>query len=312
MISHFRKFIVLPLALLLTFSLSGCEGIAYREAVNLYNNQKYAQAAERFSELEGYEDSAELYTRSRYWDAVVMMEEGRYSEAQTRFQEMGDYEDSVQRLQECRYQLAVADFENGDYAQAEEAFLDFSEYRQSPEYLRQLNWLKFYDYIRENGNDAGGCFVISTQQNERTVNVMVDNAAPNQITLATLWEKDMGYVFRDEMAITFAMDNFTAVFTADSSFTMDFNGKEIGSVQTAGGHFSITTCTADMPLVPDTFAMSVTDNQGNVTDSTDFADGTMFEEMQANYIACMTVFKQVFADSGLEITLADMGFENLA
>lgn len=312
MISHFRKFIALPLALLLTFSLSGCEGIAYREAVDLYNNQKYAEAAERFSALEGYEDSAELYTRCLYWDAVVMMEEGRYSEAQTRFQEMGDYEDSVQRLQECRYQLAVADFENGDYAQAEEVFLKSPEYRQTPEYLRQINWLKFYDYICENGNDAGGCFVISTQQDDRTINVMVDSSAPNQITLTSAWEKDMGYVFRDELTMTFALDNFNAVFTADSSFTMDFNSQVIGSTQTASGQFSIITCTADMTLVPDTFAMSVTDNQGNVTDSTDFADGTMFEEMQANYIACMTVFKQVFADSSLEITLADMGFENLA
>ena len=312
MISHFRKLIILPLALLLTLSLSGCDAIAYREAVTLYNNQKYAEAAERFSQLDGYEDSAELHTRSLYFEAVLLMEEGRYSEAQPRFYKLGDYEDSVQRLQECRYQLAVADFENSDYAKAEEAFLEFPEYRQSPEYLRQINWMKFYQHIRDTGSDAGGCFVISTQQDQRTVNILVDSAAPNQITLSASWEKDMGYLFRDELAITLAPDNFAAVFTADSSFTMDFDGKEIGSAQTAAGLFSIATCTADMTLVPDTFAMTVTDNQGNVTNSTDFADGTMFEEMPANSPAILTVFTQFFADSGLGITPADIGFENLA
>ena len=311
MISHFRKLIALPVALLLTFSLSSCEGIVYREAIDLYNNQKYAEAAEKFSELDGYEDSAALHTRSLYMEAVLLMEEGRYSEAQPRFYKLGDYEDSILRLQECKYQLAVENFENGNYAHAEEVFLEFPEYRQTPEYLRQINWQKLYDYICENGSEGGGCFVFSIQQDDRTVDVMVDNVDPGKIFLIGTLEKDMGYVFRDDLTISLTRDSFEALFTADSTFTMDINGESAGSTQTATGHFSITTCTADMELIPDTFSMTVTDNQGKVTNSSDFADGTIFPEMQKNYAAIMAVFPRFLADSGLDLTPADIGFENL-
>ena len=311
MISHFRKLIALPLVLLLTFSLSSCESLRYRDAIDRYNDGNFDAAIEMFYELGDYEDSAELFTRSHYMAAITRMEAGNYEEALPRFIKLGDYEDCPQRVTECRYQLAIAAFEQGDYPQAESEFLEFTDYRKSAEYLRQINWMKFYNYICESGSDAGGCFVISTQQDQRTVNVMVDSAAPNQITLNASWEKDMGYVFRDELAINFTLDSFTANFTADSIFTMDFNGQAIGSTQTAAGQFSITTCTADMTLVPETFSMTVTDNQGKVTNSTDLADATMLEEMQANYAAIMALFPQIFADSDLGLTPADIGFAAL-
>jgi tetratricopeptide (TPR) repeat protein len=311
MISHFRKLIALPLALLLTLSLSSCEGLTYREAIDLYNEQKYSEASVLFSQLGDYEDSAELLTRCFYWETIQLMEQGNYAEALPRFIELGDYEDCAQRIIECRYQLAMVAFNDGDYAQAEQEFLDFADYRQTPEYLRQINWMKFYHYICENGSEGGGCFVFSTQQDARTVNVLVDSAAPDQITFIASWEKDMGYIFRDVLSIAITRESFDASFTAESTFTMDFDGKEIGSVQTAEGRFSITDCTADMELAPETFTKTVTDNQGKVTNSTDPADATMFQEMQKNYTAIMAVFPQVLVDSGLGITPADMGFANL-
>lgn len=305
MISHFRKLIALPLALLLTMSLPSCDSLSYREAVNLYNAQKYAEAAELFSQLGDYEDSAALFKRSRYWEAVKLMDLGDYSAALPRFIKLDDYEDSAQRLQECRYQLAVTAFENGEYDHAEKEFLDFSDYRQSPEYLRQINWQKFYDYVLAAGT-------VTAQQEDRTVRILADAAEPEKISFTAVWEKEMGYTFRDELTISVTRDSFEALFTANSSFTMDFKGKDIGSVQTAEGRFSITACTADMELTAEAFTMTVTDNQGKITNSQDPADGTMFPEMQENYTAIMAVLPQVLADSGLGIAPADIGFENLA
>ena len=148
-----------------------------------------------------------------------------------------------------------------------------------------------------------------SQQDDRTVNAMVDLVEPGTISLISVLDQDLGYVFRDEMTIHLTRDSFDAFYTADSTFIMDFNNTDIGSAQTAAGRISITTCTADMELVPDTFAMTATDNQGNETNSTEFADGTMFEEMQKNYTAIMTAFPQMLAEAGL--TPADIGFENL-
>lgn len=312
MISHFRKLIAISLVLILTFTLTGCDSQIYREAVNLYNAQEYTQAAELFAQLGDYENSKEMISRCNYWEAVKLMEQGDFSAALPRFVKLGNYEDSPQRLLECRYQVAVAAFESGDYAQAEAEFLEFSNYRQTPEYLRQLNWQKFYDYVRETGGESGGAFVISIPQDTCTVDILVDSANPGSITLYASWEKEMGYTFRDDLAISLTRESFDAAYTANSSFTMDFNGTDIGSLQTATGRFSITDCTADMELTPETFTMTVTDNQGKVTNSNNPADGTMFPQMQTNYTVIMTTFPQVLAESGLGIIPADLGFENLA
>ena len=59
----FLKLTATFLALLLILSMTGCDNLDYREAVELYNDQNYKAAAEIFYALDDYEDSAELYTR---------------------------------------------------------------------------------------------------------------------------------------------------------------------------------------------------------------------------------------------------------
>ena len=312
MISHFRKLIALPLALLLTLSLPSCDSLSYREAVVLYNAQEYAQAAELFSQLGDYEDSATLFKRSRYWEAVKLMEEGKYSTALPRFIKLGDYEDCPQRLTECRYQLAVEAFENDEYQQAEKDFLEFADYRQTPEYLRQINWQKFYDYVCDAGSEDGSLRVITIPQEDRTVSASIDSEKPGRLTFAVVWEKDMGYVFRDDLTVTLTRDSLEATFSASSTFAMDFKGKEIGSLQTTDGHFSITDCTADTELTADSFQMTVTDNLGKNSSSSDPADSTMQDAIQENFAAIIEVLPQILADSGLGISPVDIGFEKLA
>ena len=126
--TNIRKLTAVFLAVLLLLSMTGCDSLDYREAVNLYNAQEYEAAGELFYELGDYEDSKQLYTRCQYWIAVELMEKGIYTEALPRFLKLGDYEDSQARAMECKYQRAIAAFDSGNLNEAETFFLDAPDY----------------------------------------------------------------------------------------------------------------------------------------------------------------------------------------
>ena len=133
----FPKLLALVLILGILLSMTGCEAMDYRRAVDMYNRGSFDGAAELFAALGDYEDSRELVTRSHYWAAITRMEQGKFEEALPRFLKLGDYEDCPQRVTECKYQMAVARFEDGKLSEAESVFLEFPDYKQAPEYLRR-------------------------------------------------------------------------------------------------------------------------------------------------------------------------------
>ena len=132
---------------LLVVSMTGCQALDYRDAIDLYNSGHYAQAAEMFAQLGEFEDSARLETLCYYWIAVDTMQTGDYAAAIPLLEAMNGYEDTADRITECQYQLALQSFEQGDLKTAESYFLLSPDYRQTPEYLRQITWQKFFDAV---------------------------------------------------------------------------------------------------------------------------------------------------------------------
>jgi len=285
---------------ILTTALTGCTTLNYRKAVHLYNARQYDEAIELFYELGNYEDSAELFTASHYWAAMERMEAGNYGEALPRFLKLGDYEDAADRAKECKYQLAIQAFNEDRYGDAENYFNDLSNYRQTQEYLRQLRWQAFYDYIVENGAEGGGCYVFSSQVGDRAVDIMVDMMTPSQITMCASWEKDMGYVFYDSLTLGLERDTTVAAFTADRRFTMAFGEDTIGSQQTGSGTVDLSTYTPGSPLVLSNFDMTVSDNQGNTTNTQDSVNSDMDEAMAANMSAILECLSILLAQAGVE------------
>lgn len=306
-----KSTVTLLLVCALAFSLTGCDSLDYREAIKLYNAGKYDQAAALFSELDEYEDSAALHTRSLYWAAITRMEEGNYPEALPRFQKLGNYSDSTQRATECTYQIALAAFEEGNFADAEMHFRELDDYRFSREYLRRIHWQKLFDAVMEVGTESGGIYTIATQAGQHSVSIMADPSDSPQLLFTVSWEKNTEYAFRDHLTLTMTRDSLEAVFTAGSSFTMDYLGSQIGSQQAARGCIDLSTCTPDTVLVIDSLSKSVIDNQGNTSTSEDPADATLTEDMQENYRILMTTLPQLLAEAGIGLTLQDIGFSAL-
>lgn len=299
----FKSLAALSLALVFCICMTGCSQQTYRKAINLYNKGEFDAAATLFSELDGYKDSGELQTLSRYWEAITMMEAGEFSQALPRFIKLGAYEDSAERAAECKYQMAVDAFESADYHTAENYFLEQPQYRQTEEYLRRISWQQLFDAVTA----AGG-----TLENSQDGTVLrVTAASPAQLILSVSITKDMGYDFYDDLILTLTRDSLVADFTATSSFEMTFLGEQIGSVQTASGKANISTCTTDTRLIPETFQMTVTDNLGNISTSNDPADCLMADAMAENLATLLTGIPQLLAQSGIELTLGEIGFASI-
>lgn len=310
--NRFTKATVLVLMLsILVLSLTGCDALDYRKAVDQYNAENFDTAAQMFSALGDYEDSRELVTRSHYWAAVTRMEAGNYEEALPRFLKLGDYEDSAQRAVECKYMQAVAAFTAGDLAEAEVLFLEQPEYKQTPEYLRQITWQKFFEAVKAAGHESDTGITLQKEQNGRVFSITAVPSEPNALVFSASNTKDMGYVFYDDLALTLTRDSLEAEFTATGSFTMDYLGNEIGSRQTASGKVDISVCTAETVLSVDAFEMTVTDNKGNTSTSTDPADSLMAQDMAQNLAALLDSIPQILAKAEIALTLYDIGFAAL-
>ena len=285
-----RIFKLISLVLLFGMFMTGCETLSYRKAVQLYNNRRYDEAIEIFYSLDDYEDSAVLFTDSHYWAAMERMEKGNYAEALPRFLKLGEYKDSADRVIECKYQLGIQAIAEGNASDAEHYFQELGDYRKTADYLRQINWLKLYDYILANGIETDGVSVITCPLENQTVTFSADPAEPAQIRMASTWSKDMGYSFSDSLTLIFVPDSTVADFEAVSEFTMDFADDAIGSQQIASGSIDLRTYVPRMQLTYDSFSMTTTDNHGQTTTTEDSINSTMDKTMSEHLVAIMNCF----------------------
>lgn len=295
---------LLTLVLLLAFALSmtGCDALDYRKAVDQYNAGNFDDAARMFAQLGDYEDSAALVTRSHYWAAITAMEQGDQEDALSRFLQLGEYEDSPQRATECKYLLATEKLEAGHYAEAEALFLELDSYKQTAEYLRRINWQKFYDALPSEG--------IRTETSEgMQLQLFPQDGIPDQlIFFVSRTDDDMGYVFYDDLALTLTRDSLEASFTATSTFTMDYLGTQIGSRQTASGTVNISACTPQTHLSVTAYELTGTDNRGNPLHSTDPADILMADTMAEDLAAMLSILPTLLESGDIPYTLQDIGF----
>ena len=301
---------IVVLICVLLVSMTGCDALDYRDAIDLYNAGQYDEAADLFFELGDFEDSEALFTRSHYWAAVARMEAGNFSEALPRFIKLGSFEDSAQRVTECTYQLAIAAFDVGNFADATNYFAELADYRQTREYLRQINWQKLYDAISATGyNNGSGVILEKEVEGKRfSISAMHHDHSTQELVLSVSFGENDAFFYFDDLNITLTRDSTIAAFTAGSGFGMGFGDGQIGSTQSASGRLDITTCTPQTTLVVEDFTKHVEDNQGNLIDSKDPAGSLMNDVMAKNMSNLMTVIPMLLQETGIELTLRDIGF----
>ena len=340
-----KSIVCMALILLLGLSLTGCDALDYRNAIDRYNSGDFDAAAESFALLGDYEDSRDLAQQSRYWAALSCMEQGQYQEAVNRFRKLGDYQDSQQRMErsqyllavqameagdfadaiarfteldgyedsseritECAYQLAIAAFRAEDYEAAREQFSQLEDYRSTGDYLRQIGWQRFFDWVVSSGEANGTACTLQADKAGQVIVLTADTAEPKQISFRIEATKDMGYVFTDSLTLTLLRDDPYAAFTGISTFTMTLNTDSIGTTQQSTGRVDVRSCTADTVLSVETYEKTGTDNKGNAIASQDPGDNTMYNAMAENLQTLLKQIPSILAEKNAEVSLADLGF----
>lgn len=123
----------------------------YDEAAALYDAGEYQEAKGKFSELDGYKDSAdraaEAVNAEKYARAEELLAAGDYNGAIATFEALGSYKDSADRAaaaaeakeaaeaeeKAAAYEAAVAMQENGETAKAAIAFGKLGDYQDAKE-----------------------------------------------------------------------------------------------------------------------------------------------------------------------------------
>lgn len=302
-----RTLVLLVLTFALLFSMTGCEDLDYREGIRLYNAGKFEDAADIFSALGNFENCPELYTDCQYWIAANLAEEGDFEKALPRFLKLGNYRNSTQWVTECKYQMAVTALNEEQYEDARNYFAETPDYKNTPEYLRRLNWIAMYDTIANVGFNDGSGFILEISVDAKQFSIRANDYS-HELELSVSEGRNGDFFFHDSLEITLTRDSTVALFDCGSGFGMDYLDSSIGSSQTATGKIDITTCTPETKLVMETFEMHVEDNQGKITDSKDPADSLMDDAMAENLSDLLTTIPKLLLDSGITVTLQDIGF----
>lgn len=148
---YLLKAFVCMLAITLLFSLTGCKSSDYDKAMGLYNSGAYQEAAELFTALEDYENSAEMLSACRYALAVEQMSAGQFAEAAEVFYELGSYENSEENYSNCKYELALADMAAGNYENAKDSFTVLGDYKDSAQYAKIIPCYQLAEVLRAEG-----------------------------------------------------------------------------------------------------------------------------------------------------------------
>ncbi len=91
-----KRIVALLLLAVMLLSLTSCAISKYKKAAQLIAQGRYEEAAQIYTELGTYEDSAKL---AQYAKAADAGEKGNFEACLTIFGNLGDYQDSPQRLQ---------------------------------------------------------------------------------------------------------------------------------------------------------------------------------------------------------------------
>ncbi len=105
-----KQVLLLVIALVFTSLLSGCAKVRdYKEAMALFEEEEYEEAASIFAELGDYKDSGErlelceelIEKGKRYEEAKALLDEEKYEEAYPIFLELRDFDDSEEQAKNC-------------------------------------------------------------------------------------------------------------------------------------------------------------------------------------------------------------------
>ncbi|MBP3684167.1 MAG: tetratricopeptide repeat protein [Oscillospiraceae bacterium] len=297
--------VVMVLVLLLT----GCGNSDYNKAMDLYEAGNYEEAIVLFLELGDYEDSAEKVIACNYGIALNFYNSGDYATAMNLFTTLDDYEDSAEKALDCQYHIAVNAYESEDYATALNLFSALGDYSDSMEYRLEAAWKALHTYIIEHGEKIESTTKLSYVNKSGSGQIIQTDLAivstnPEQLILYNGNKIEvMGIMNFSDLAVTITRGNPEAQFQISTKLT----GLGTENNTSGDGTFNISSATINTQLNPSNYLYYYTDIYGKSHSETEM-DSTSRAALQEHYTYMIEGVSTILGQTGLGITLADLGF----
>ena len=227
-----------------------------------------------------YKEAMQLYVNNEYDAALVI------------FTELGDYEDSMNMVTRCRYAQAHSLLQDGKYEEARIMFEELGDYKDSANYAEGMGWYLFTTYVSEQGavkpenllfNHTGritvdsDCLYVEIENSLFTAKAVIDRNSSKAELYATSTVK-MGYYETIERGST----------------KWDISQYRKGDV-----------------VSWDEYDYYNSGRKANGTYAAMERIETLPGESGANLITALTdCIQQGIEESGLDVTMADLGFTN--
>lgn len=298
-----KKLIALMLVLSLLFALSGCKLLDYKYASDYYEAGDYVTAYNIFIGLGDFGDSAEMAKICRqkadYTEAEALLAAGDYRAALPLYEGLAMYMDSPVKAVSCRYHIGLDCIEAHDYEEALTWLEPLGSYEDSIAQVKLAKWLWFYETIKNHpcitSVNNGSIILFATEDGGFAIDY---NNTDNLL----------GISYTKSFHMTFSKDSREGVYTA--VYDSNSNG-QIREEVTGTLDISAFSATSKMPVA--TFSQTVIDPDGKETVSTTPSDALMMQgllmEVQMLLTQCIPAFLE---QTGLPLTLADIGFSSLA
>lgn len=293
-----KRILSVLIVLVLAVSMVGCSLQDYQTAGTLYKEGKYAQALEMYEALGDYADSAKMAEicrqKANYEKAGQLLAAGEYEQAAQMYDELGMYSDSPLMAAESRYIGGKASLEAEDYERAIALLTILGGYKDSMDLVNLARW-------RWVGRQRYTNVLAAEDTSYATVSL---EPVENETLRIVVKKRDQILSLPYEMEFI-----MTLVRTQpDAEYSINYTSSNVKTItETATGSVTLRAFSDGLPVTA--FSQTITDADGNVTQSDQTADALMMKAVMAEVIADVTENLPLLLEkSGADITLADLGF----
>ena len=283
-----KRAIAIVLVLVMALSLCGCDRADYKKAMAAYEADDYETARAIFVELGDYEDSEKMVKECDYWIALGYMNAGDYQKARDLFAQLDGHRDSADKLNACDYQLALDSLRTGDYAGAREAFLKLGNYEDSQEKAQEAAYSMLTEYVMGKESIISGSAILTTSDNGGLL---------------------IGYVLKNTSGINVKITLVGALNPGESEIKISGSDKT-SSYATYYEASGTAMWNKETYQSGDTMTWSEYHVSGRTAQGKAYTkDLTLMYMLLTSSVKEMgALLEQVLAESGLGLTMADIGF----
>lgn len=297
-----KRIIALAVVLCLCMSLTGCNVLDYKKAMDHYEAGEYAEALALYQSLGDFADSAQMAQicsqKADYKKAEELLAAGDYRQALPLYEGLGMHMDSPAKAVACRYQIGLSCIGEENYEEALSWLEPLGSYEDS---INQVSLAKWQWLHRE--VSAG---LPLYRSGDGTVKLQANEDG----TFSFHYEKEgylLGVQYTNDFVMTFSRES------AEGTYQAVYDSSSSGQIkEEASGTVNLAAFDASAKLSLDTFKQTVVDPEGQETVSTETQDSLMMQGMLAEVKSVLAqVIPKLLEQTGLPVTAQDLGFASL-